>query len=57
MWCKHYELRLIEANDVWPTANERTREEWASTMADQDSADEESSHADRLVDAAKDRGL
>ena len=56
-WVRHYERRLIEANKVFPTASQRTREAWAECMAAQDDADEEAERADRLVDAAKDKCL
>ena len=56
-WFRHYERRMAEADEAWPNKSERTREAWAGLMADQDAADEAADRTDRLVDAAKDRGL
>ena len=53
LWMKHHDRRIIEAEENWPTKSEETREAWASLMADQDSADELSSQADRLWDEHK----
>jgi hypothetical protein len=56
-WFRHFERRMAEADEAWPYYSERTRETWAELMARQDTADEAADRADRLVDAAKDRGL
>jgi hypothetical protein len=53
LWVKHYTRRCEEAEQNWPNKSEETRETWASLMADQDSADEQASQADRLWDEHK----
>lgn len=53
MWVKHYDRRLAEAEEDYPSWAEGTRERWAELMADRDTANEKAN----AVDAAKDRGL
>lgn len=53
LWVKHYERRMAEAEENWPRKSERTREAWASLMAEQDTKDELADLTDRLWDQHK----